>query len=117
MTIGIPKEIKPQEARVGITPAGALTLVTAGHRVYIQSEAGMLSGFPDAEYEKAGCTILPDIASVYAKAEMIVKVKEPIAEEYELIQSGQLLFTFFHFCLFGRTHPCYDKKQCHLLGL
>ena len=97
MVIGIPKEIKPQEARVGITPAGALTLVTAGHRVYIQSEAGMLSGFSDAEYEKAGCRILPDIASVYAKAEMIVKVKEPIAEEYELIQSGQLLFTFFHF--------------------
>jgi len=97
MKIGVPREIKPQEARVGVTPAGAQTLIEAGHQVYVQRGAGMLSGFSDMEYEKVGCSLAPDIASVYAFAEMIIKVKEPIEEEYSLIQPNQLLFTYFHF--------------------
>ncbi|MGB1113846.1 MAG: alanine dehydrogenase [Flavobacteriaceae bacterium] len=97
MKIGVPKEIKPQEARVGLTPAGALTLLRAGHQVAIQKGAGMLSGITDQEYQEVGCEILPTIEAVYSSAEMIIKVKEPIAEEYPLIQADQLLFTYFHF--------------------
>ena len=97
MIIGVPKEIKPQEARVGVTPAGAGALIQAGHQVFVQSTAGQRSGFSDASYTAVGCSLLPDIASVYQKADMIIKVKEPIEVEYPLIRSGQLLFTYFHF--------------------
>lgn len=97
MIVGVPKELKNNENRVAVTPAGVLELSKVGHQVYVQKEAGTGSGFPDAEYENAGAMILPDIASVYEKAEMIVKVKEPIAEEYGLIKKDQLLFTYFHF--------------------
>lgn len=97
MIIGVPKEIKPQEARVGVTPAGASAFIRSGHHVFIQKSAGQLSGFSDEDYTAVGCEILPTITAVYDKAEMIVKVKEPIAEEYGLIRSGQLLFTYFHF--------------------
>lgn len=97
MKIGVPKEIKSQEARVGVTPAGALALIRAGHEVHIQKNAGLLSGFPDREYLTVGCTIEETIADVYAFADMIIKVKEPIASEYPLIKKDQLLFTYFHF--------------------
>ena len=97
MIIGIPKEIKNNENRVSMTPAGARELVQRGHTVYVQHTAGINSGFPDEEYEKAGAHILPTIEDVYAIAEMIVKVKEPIACEYPLVREGQLLFTYFHF--------------------
>ena len=97
MIIGIPKEIKNNENRVALTPAGAKELVTRGHTVYVQHTAGENSGFPDAAYEAAGAQILPSIGDVYKIAEMIVKVKEPIAPEYRLIRKGQLLFTYFHF--------------------
>ena len=97
MKIGVPKEIKPQEARVGVTPAGALTLIRAGHEVHVQKSAGLLSGFSDNSYLEVGCTMEPDIESVYKFAEMIIKVKEPIESEYPLIQPDQLLFTYFHF--------------------
>jgi alanine dehydrogenase len=97
MKIGVPKEIKPQEARVGVTPAGAQSLIQAGHQVHMQTGAGILSGFSDQAYEEVGCSIAPNIRSVYQFAEMIIKVKEPIEEEYELIQPNQLLFTYFHF--------------------
>lgn len=97
MIIGVPKEIKNNENRVALTPAGASALVKNGHTVFIQTSAGTGSGFTDAEYQSAGAAILPDIASVYAKAEMIVKVKEPIESEYALIKDNQLLFTYFHF--------------------
>jgi len=97
MKIGVPKEIKPQEARVGVTPAGALSLVQAGHEVHIQKGAGILSGFNDHAYEKVGCIVEEDIESIYKFAEMIIKVKEPIEIEYSLIQPNQLLFTYFHF--------------------
>ena len=97
MIVGIPKEIKNNENRVGMTPAGVAELVKDGHTVYVQHTAGEGSGFADAEYEAVGATILPTIADVYAIAEMIVKVKEPIEPEYALIKEGQLLFTYFHF--------------------
>jgi alanine dehydrogenase len=97
MKIGVPKEIKPQEARVGLTPAGAQALIRKGHEVNIQTGAGLLSGFSDQEFENVGCSFSGTIKEVYEKAEMIIKVKEPIAAEYELIQPNQLLFTYFHF--------------------
>ena len=97
MKIGVPKEIKPQEARVGLTPAGAQALIRAGHQVNIQKGAGLLSGFSDQEFKNVGCTFSMTIQEVYEAAEMIIKVKEPITAEYELIQPNQLLFTYFHF--------------------
>lgn len=97
MIIGVPKEIKNNENRVGLTPAGAHELTKRGHKVYVQATAGINSGFPDDEYLKAGAELLPTIEAVYAIAEMIVKVKEPIEPEYQLIKKNQLLFTYFHF--------------------
>ncbi|WP_415375339.1 alanine dehydrogenase [Patiriisocius sp. Uisw_017] len=97
MIIGIPKEIKNNESRVGITPAGVFELVKNNHTVYVQSNAGDGSGFFNNDYLKAGAIILDTIVEVYSMSDMIVKVKEPIAEEYDLIQEGQILFTFFHF--------------------
>ncbi|MDE6464434.1 MAG: alanine dehydrogenase [Muribaculaceae bacterium] len=97
MIIGIPKEIKNNENRVGMTPSGVHELVRHGHTVYVQHTAGEGSGFADSDYEKAGATILPTIEETYAKAEMIIKVKEPIEPEYALVRKGQLLFTYFHF--------------------
>ncbi len=97
MKIGIPKEIKNNENRVGMTPAGVAELVKHGHEVYVQHTAGTGSGFPDELYVSAGAKILPAIEDVYAVADMIVKVKEPIAPEYPLVRKGQLLFTYFHF--------------------
>lgn len=97
MIIGIPKEIKNNENRVSLTPAGARELVKRGHTVYVQHTAGENSGFHDEEYIKAGAQILPSIEDVYGIAEMIIKVKEPIKPEYALVRKGQLLFTYFHF--------------------
>lgn len=97
MIIGVPKEIKNNENRVALTPAGAKELVKRGHSVYVQHTAGVGSGFSDSEYEAAGATILPSIEATYEIAEMIMKVKEPIEPEYKLIKENQLLFTYFHF--------------------
>ena len=97
MIIGVPKEIKNNENRVALTPAGALELSKRGHAVYVQATAGVSSGFSDDEYVSAGAKILPTIEDVYGIAEMIIKVKEPIEQEYPLIQPDQLLFTYFHF--------------------
>ena len=97
MKIGIPKEIKNNENRVGATPAGVKELVAHGHELFVQHTAGDGSGFHDEEYVAAGAKILPTIEDVYATADMIIKVKEPIEPEYKLIRKGQLLFTYFHF--------------------
>nr|MBI1229575.1 alanine dehydrogenase [Cytophagales bacterium] len=97
MIVGVPKEIKNNENRVALTPAGAKELTKQGHHVYIQMGAGKGSGFSDDLYELAGAKILPSIEEVYAIGEMIIKVKEPIASEYPLIREDQLLFTYFHF--------------------
>ncbi len=97
MIIGVPKEIKNNENRVGLTPAGISALTKAGHKLFVQSTAGNGSGFSDEEYKKAGASILKTIAEIYKKSDMIIKVKEPIKVEYPLIKEGQLLFTYFHF--------------------
>lgn len=97
MKIGIPKEIKNNENRVGATPAGVKELVKHGHEVYVQHTAGEGSGFADSEYVAAGAKILPTIEDVYALGDMIIKVKEPIEPEYKLCRKGQVLFTYFHF--------------------
>jgi alanine dehydrogenase len=97
MIIGVPKEIKTNENRVALTPAGVLEFLKRGHIVYVQSTAGLGSGFSNEEYIEAGAKILPTIEEVYAIAEMIIKVKEPIEKEYSLIKPNQLLFTYFHF--------------------
>ncbi len=97
MVVGIPKEIKNNESRVGITPAGVFELIKDNHTVYVQKGAGEGSGFFDEDYQHAGAVVLDRIEEVYNSSEMIVKVKEPIAEEYDLIKEGQLVFTYFHF--------------------
>lgn len=97
MIIGVPKEIKNNENRVALTPAGAKELVKRGHTVYVQKSAGEGSGFSDETYQQAGANMLPTIEDVYGIAEMIIKVKEPIASEYGLIRKDQLVFTYFHF--------------------
>lgn len=97
MKIGVPKEIKDNENRVGLTPAGVAELIKHGHELFVQHTAGEGSGFPDDLYEKVGAKILPTIEDVYATADMIVKVKEPIEPEYPLVRKGQVLFTYFHF--------------------
>jgi alanine dehydrogenase len=96
MRIGVPTEIKNNEYRVGMTPAGARDLSSDGHEVFVQQGAGSGSGFADAEYEAAGAKILPDADAVYETAEMIVKVKEPIEADLKRLKDGQLLFTYLH---------------------
>ncbi len=97
MNIGVPKEIKNNENRVSVTPAGVSELVKHGHTVYVQQSAGVGSGFSDDDYVAAGAKMLSSIEETYAIADMIVKVKEPIEPEYKLVKPGQLLFTYFHF--------------------
>ncbi|WP_018619489.1 alanine dehydrogenase [Spirosoma luteum] len=97
MVIGVPAEIKNNENRVALTPAGVTELRKRGHTVYVQVNAGAGSGFEDEEYIAAGAIMLPTIEAIYGIAEMIMKVKEPIASEYDLIKENQLLFTYFHF--------------------
>jgi len=97
MIVGIPKEIKNNENRVAMSPAGVVEFKKQGHVVYVQTQAGVNSGFSDKMYEEAGAVLLPTIEAVYEASDMIIKVKEPIASEYPLIKKGQLLFTYFHF--------------------
>lgn len=96
MIVGLPKEIKDNEYRVGLTPAGVRALTDSGHEVIVEKNAGDGSGFSDPLYQKAGAQIIDSADDVWAKAEMIVKVKEPIAPEYPRMREGQLLFTYLH---------------------
>ena len=96
MIIGLPKEIKDNEYRVGLTPAGVRALRDAGHEIRVETHAGAGSGFEDTLYERAGATLVQSADEVWANAEMIVKVKEPIAPEYPRMREGQLLFTYLH---------------------
>lgn len=97
MIIGVPKEIKNNENRVALTPAGTQELVKRGDTVYVQNSAGLGSGFSDEEYAKAGAKMIQNAAEIFGLAEMIIKVKEPIEQEYKLIKKDQLVFTYFHF--------------------
>lgn len=96
MIVGLPKEIKDNEYRVGLTPAGVRALTDAGHNVVVQRSAGEGSGFADSLYQRAGATLLDTADDVWGQGEMIVKVKEPIAPEYPRMREGQLLFTYLH---------------------
>ncbi len=96
MTIGVPKEIKSQEHRVAVIPSTASTLTRRGHTVLVQKNAGVGSGYPDETYLEAGAKIVDNTAEVFRQAEMIVKVKEPLPAEYELLRKGQILFTYLH---------------------
>jgi alanine dehydrogenase len=97
MLIGIPKEIKTNENRVALLPVGASTLISNGHKVLIETNAGIGSGFSDDDYKEVGAEIASSAAEVFANADMIMKVKEPIGSEYTMIREGQIVFTYFHF--------------------
>ena len=98
MIIGVPKEIKNNESTdITLTPAGTQEMIKRGHTVYVQQTAGMGSGFSDEEYKKAGAKMIATAAEVFSQSEMIIKVKEPIEQEYKLIKKSQLVFTYFHF--------------------
>jgi len=116
MIIGVPKEIKNNENRVALTPAGVLEFVKRGHKVFIQSSAGEGSGFSDEEYIDAGAKTLKTIEEVYKKAEMIMKVKEPIRKEYKLIKEDQLLFTYFHFASYKPLTRAMIKQKAVCLA-
>lgn len=110
MIVGIPKEIKPEEFRVGITPVGVRELVRDGHTVLIETGAGIGSGFADEEYRKAGADIAPKL-SLFERSDLIVKVKEPLAAEYDLLREGQALFTYLHLAPHpGLTKVLLDKQ-------
>ncbi len=116
MIIGVPKEIKNNENRIALTPSGASVLVKNNHEVYIQKDGGVGSGFTDDQYTEVGAKILPTIEDVYAKAEMIIKVKEPIEQEYNLIREGQLLFTYFHFASYEPLTKAMVKSKAICLA-
>jgi alanine dehydrogenase len=96
MVIGVPKEIKDNEARVGVTPAGVKALTEAGHTVLVETQAGAQSSFPDEDYRQAGAEIVAEAATVWSRAETVVKVKEPIEREYGFFREGLVLFTYLH---------------------
>ncbi|WP_327103134.1 alanine dehydrogenase [Nonomuraea glycinis] len=96
MKVGVPREVKNTEHRVALTPAGAHELVRHGHQVFVEREAGLGSAVPDADFQSAGAAVLPDADAVWAGCDLILKVKEPVAEEYHRMRKGQVLFTYLH---------------------
>ena len=111
MIIGVPKEVKDHESRVGITPAGAKALTDAGHKVLVEKDAGLLSSFPDEEYQAVGAEIVGDAANVWGNADMVVKVKEPVEQEYWHFREGLVLFTYLHLApLKALTDKLLEKK-------
>ena len=111
MRIGCPKEIKNNEFRVGLTPAAARAYVEAGHEVYVQKGAGIGSGIEDKEYKAVGAKILDSAKEVWDIAEMIIKVKEPLPDEYDLMRPSQIIYTYFHFAADKKlTQACLDKE-------
>jgi alanine dehydrogenase len=112
MIIGVPKEIKSNENRVALVPGGAEMLAHQGHKVFIEKNAGIGSGFSDAEYVKAGAKILSAPAEIYGQSEMVMKVKEPLPSEYPLIRKDQILFTYFHFAASQELTEAIIKSAC-----
>ena len=111
MIIGVPREIKDQESRVGVTPGGVKALTEAGHKVLVETNAGAQSSFPDAEYQDAGAEIVGDAGYVWSKSEIVVKVKEPIESEYAYFREGLTLFTYLHLApLPGLTQKLLEAK-------
>src|SRR6267142_2123786 len=112
MIIGIPREIKASENRVSLVPVGAQSLRQHGHTVLVETNAGVGSGFDDEAYRKAGADIVQTPRDAYAQADMIIKVKEPLAPEYPLIRKGQVLFTYFHFASSRELTEAMMKARC-----
>ncbi|HPJ26762.1 MAG TPA: alanine dehydrogenase [Synergistaceae bacterium] len=111
MKIGCPKEVKNHEYRVGLIPAAVKAYVDAGHQVFVQKDGGLGSGITDEEYAAAGAKVLATAEEVWAEADMIVKVKEPLSQEYKLMKPGQLLYTYFHFAADEElTKACLEKE-------
>lgn len=111
MIVGVPKEIKNHEYRVGITPSGVGEFVKSGHKLLVEKGAGLGSGFTDDEYTSAGATIIDVHKDVYAESEMIYKIKEPLPEEYNLLKENQIVFTYFHFAADEKlTRACMDRR-------
>src|SRR5438874_3305013 len=111
MNIGVPKEIKTREYRVGLVPAGAKAFIGAGHKVFVEKSAGEGSGIPDAEYSRVGCELVKGADEVWKRSEMIVKVKEPVPEEYERIQTSQIIYTYFHLAAVPELAKVLVKKR------
>lgn len=115
MTVGIPKEIKTDEYRVGVTPAGVMELIKEGHEVLVQTDAGVGSGFENDDYEKSGAILVPSAGEIFQRSHMIMKVKEPIEAEYEYLREGQILFTYLHLAADKRlTQILLEKKVTSL---
>ncbi len=112
MVIGVPREIKPGENRVALTPAGVEILRQHGHMVIVEQQAGHGSGFSDEEYRSAGAIIVEDAPTLYAQADMIVKVKEPLPSEYELLQPRHIVFTYFHFAASEELTQAIRRSRC-----
>ncbi len=112
MLVGVPKEIKSNENRVALLPVGAQMLIQNGHKVLVETNAGSGSGFADEDYKKVGAEIAPNPKEVFSKAEMIMKVKEPISIEYDLIKEGQIVFTYFHFAASKELTEAMMKSKC-----
>jgi len=112
MIIGVPREVKPNENRVSLVPGGAELMRQNGHDVLVETDAGTGSGFTDGDYEAAGAKIIDSSAAIYANADMILKVKEPLPTEYELIREGQIVFTYFHFAASRQLTDAIVKSKC-----
>ncbi len=112
MIIGVPKEIKSNEERVAVVPAGVEMLVQKGHTVLVQKDAGVGSGFSDEHYKSAGAEIVDSPGEIFERADMIVKVKEPLPEEYPLIREGQIVFTYFHFAASRELTEAIMRSKC-----
>jgi alanine dehydrogenase len=112
MLIGVPKEIKANENRVAALPVGVAALIKNGHKVVVETNAGIGSGFTDADYKAAGAEIVSSPEEVFSSAQMIMKVKEPISQEYNLIREGQILFTYFHFAASMELTEAMMKSKC-----
>ena len=111
MIIGVPKEIKESEYRIGMTPSGVQTLIQNNHDVYVQKSAGEGSGYSDKDFLNIGAKIVDSIDDIYNISEMIIKVKEPLEREYSLIKKDQIIYTFFHFASsLQRTIAMVDRK-------
>lgn len=112
MLIGVPKEIKKNENRVALLPVGAATLIQSGHKVVVEANAGAGSSFSDEDYKKAGAEIANTPEEIFANADMIMKVKEPIDKEYQMIREGQIVFTYFHFAASKELTEAMMKSKC-----
>ncbi len=111
MIVGVPKEIKTREYRVGMVPAGVAALVKSGHKVLVEKNAGIGSGIPDSDFQRVGATLVETAADVWKNAEMIVKVKEPLEPEYELMQPNQIIYTYFHLAAVPELAKVLIKKK------